>query len=185
MIDIDVAPLRGTCERNLQSNFDQYGLPCPDVLQWDVSHAAATVARSFWDAIVCDPPYGLRAGARKVSRVGPLQNEAKTASLSKNKTRQEGRLHVYEPEAVLGDLLDLSASRLVLHGRLVYVLACKTRAAGDYAPYVPIHPSLEVRHVCVQKITRKTVRLFITMEKIKEHVMGEKSVLRPQLDLGW
>eukprot|EP00961_Rhodomonas_salina_P110215 1483521-Rhodomonas_salina.2 len=47
------------------SNFDQYGLMRPlDIVRCDNAHPVWRMATVF-DAIVCDPPYGVRAGARK------------------------------------------------------------------------------------------------------------------------
>jgi tRNA (guanine10-N2)-methyltransferase len=50
---------------NIFSNFEQYGLDKPEILRLD---SCSTVFRSegMFDAIICDPPYGLRAGAREV-----------------------------------------------------------------------------------------------------------------------
>ena len=54
---------------NIYTNFLHYKLPCPEVMSMDVSvvqfnvkQAASGVAmRPIFDAIVCDPPYGVRA----------------------------------------------------------------------------------------------------------------------------
>lgn len=65
--DIDVRVLRGKEGMTLFSNFEQYGLDRPEIVRCDASmflrHFKSE--RSMYDAIVCDPPYGIRAGARK------------------------------------------------------------------------------------------------------------------------
>ena len=54
---------------NIYTNFLYYKLPCPDVMAMDVSivqfnvrqAASGAAMRPIFDAIVCDPPYGVRA----------------------------------------------------------------------------------------------------------------------------
>ena len=53
---------------NVFTNFDYYGLPRPEILAMDVSALMYNMTekdfkgvRPFLDAIVCDPPYGVRA----------------------------------------------------------------------------------------------------------------------------
>lgn len=49
------------------SNFDDYGLPSPlGLLRADAHRMPWRPSlRELFDAIVCDPPYGVRAGGRK------------------------------------------------------------------------------------------------------------------------
>ncbi|OQR90936.1 tRNA guanosine-2'-O-methyltransferase [Thraustotheca clavata] len=164
--DIEMQGLYRKENSTIAHNFEQYDLPCPDFIQWDLSQQAMC-PRPFLDAIVCDPPYGLRAGARKCS-ANPKKKP----------------FEVYEPSHVLTDLLHWAALRLVLQGRLVYVLACKTDPNNEYDDQIPRHPSLKVLHVCVQNITQKLVRLFITMVKVKEVASNDVSTAAT-LDVGW
>jgi tRNA (guanine10-N2)-methyltransferase len=46
------------------ANFKQYGLNLPEVIRMDVVKDAMR-ATPIFDAIVCDPPYGFRAAAKK------------------------------------------------------------------------------------------------------------------------
>ena len=59
--------LRGKDGKNVFTNFTQYNLPKPELIRCDSSmldrHFRTTA--NLYDAIVCDPPYGIRAGARK------------------------------------------------------------------------------------------------------------------------
>jgi tRNA (guanine10-N2)-methyltransferase len=52
---------------NLYSNFKQYGLSDPaGLLRADTHRPPFRAGLSEWlDAIVCDPPYGIRESARK------------------------------------------------------------------------------------------------------------------------
>jgi len=56
---------KNVTKANIYSNFDQYGLERPEIFRLD---SCGTVFNDgeFLDAIICDPPYGLRAGARQV-----------------------------------------------------------------------------------------------------------------------
>lgn len=48
-------------------NFEQYGLPLPNIIRID-STKLTLRACDIFDAIVTDPPYGLRAMSRTVTR---------------------------------------------------------------------------------------------------------------------
>ena len=68
------------------------------------------------DGILCDPPYGIRAGARKTCS---QQGEHPPLEI------REGhipRTEQYDPDDVLVDLLDVASRTLVLGGRIAYLL---------------------------------------------------------------
>jgi tRNA (guanine10-N2)-methyltransferase len=48
-------------------NFRQYGLPLPEYIRMDINldKAWGTRANGFFDSIITDPPYGLRASIAK------------------------------------------------------------------------------------------------------------------------
>jgi tRNA (guanine10-N2)-methyltransferase len=75
--DIDIRVLRGKKGRNVFSNFRQYGLPLPELIRSDNAlhggHFRA-LSEPMYDAVCCDPPYGIRAGAR---RSGSKREEVK------------------------------------------------------------------------------------------------------------
>ena len=65
--DIDGRSMRGTREKNLRSNFQQYNLESRylDSFVSDLTHSPLRKRDGGWiDAIVCDPPYGVREGLR-------------------------------------------------------------------------------------------------------------------------
>jgi len=45
-------------------NFEQYGLPPPEVLRMDSTRGRFRESAGLFDCIICDPPYGLRAMSR-------------------------------------------------------------------------------------------------------------------------
>ena len=63
--DIDGRSVRGTKDRNIVSNFDQYGLTARFVDSFiaDLTNTPLRGSRLF-DGIVCDPPYGVREGLK-------------------------------------------------------------------------------------------------------------------------
>lgn len=80
--DIDIRVLKGAMyagkadrkvdktKRDIIENFKHYGLQTPEILRLDnhlFEHHFESdhVLRGFYDAIITDPPYGIRAGARK------------------------------------------------------------------------------------------------------------------------
>jgi len=66
--DIDIRVLRGRgSHENIMTNFDQYNLPRPELVRSDNSiyHRHFRSHLPLFDVIICDPPYGIRAGARK------------------------------------------------------------------------------------------------------------------------
>lgn len=127
--DIDVRVLKGIKRGKkgdcVRTNFDQYGLRYPELIRADLS-ALPLRFDSWWrrrarvrssiDGILCDPPYGIRAGARKtcthVHENPPL--EVREGHIP--------RTEVYDPDDVIVDLLDCAARTLVLGGRIAYLL---------------------------------------------------------------
>lgn len=68
------------------------------------------------DGILCDPPYGIRAGARKTC-----------TKMGKNPPLEIGegyvpRTEIYNPDDLIVDLLDVAARSLVMGGRISYLL---------------------------------------------------------------
>ena len=49
---------------DINTNFREYGLPMPEILSQDVLRPSLRRSEAF-DAIVCDPPYGLRARSNR------------------------------------------------------------------------------------------------------------------------
>ncbi|CAM9211442.1 unnamed protein product, partial [Ectocarpus sp. 6 AP-2014] len=157
--DIDVRVLKGKKGRSVFTNFDKYGLPRPELVRSD----NALYGRHFrvmelYDCIVTDPPYGIRAGARKSGREGE-------ARIVKPEERFDHMPHTqhYPVEDVLVDLLEVAAQTLVLGGRLCYLLASTWEF--DLQRDLPRHPCLELSHHSMQGLTQLLCRRLITMTK--------------------
>ncbi|CAM9725349.1 unnamed protein product, partial [Discosporangium mesarthrocarpum] len=162
--DIDVRVLKGKDGKNVYTNFEQYGLAQPELIRSD----NALYNRHFrevelYDSVVCDPPYGIRAGARKSGRQGgnprPVAPEDRWDHVPHTQP--------YPVEDVLVDLLDVSAQTLVMGGRLCYLLA--STWDFDIKVDLPRHPCLELRFDSVQGLTQIMCRRLITMVKVRPY----------------
>ncbi|TMW58783.1 hypothetical protein Poli38472_006928 [Pythium oligandrum] len=151
---------------NVVSNFKQYNLPLPELIRADNSlNPLVRRCAGYFDAVVCDPPYGIRAGARKSGR-RPGSNTMSTEQLAKKaKQTYVPPTQPYAAEDVMKDLLEFSAQTLRVGGRLVYLLP----TTYEYTDAdLPRHPQLEIIANSEQKLTKKYARRLITMIKRSE-----------------
>ncbi|XP_078384389.1 tRNA (guanine(10)-N(2))-methyltransferase TRMT11-like isoform X2 [Oculina patagonica] len=150
-------------DENFRANFSQYGLASyfVDVLVADAGRLGLREVPLF-DAIITDPPYGIREGARKLDTNDDVQEEPGSGDQTSPCSAVRGcRL-----SEILTTLLDLAARYLVLHGRLVYWLPI----------YRPSHPCLKLVANSEQCLSRNVSRRLITMEKVKEHKVGSPNL---------
>lgn len=113
--------------RDVFTNFVQYGLPLPEVVVCDNSMRPwRSVRRGWCDCIVTDPPYGIRAAAKKQGRSNP--------SLPQEGGSRQGPVEIrdcatyippkvnYGDDELAADLLRLAAEALRDGGRLVFLV---------------------------------------------------------------
>ncbi|OMH85456.1 tRNA (guanine(10)-N2)-methyltransferase [Zancudomyces culisetae] len=131
--------------------------------------AADSVHKSnegWFDAIVTDPPYGVRAGAKKI---GMSQSEQDLQPQPESSRSADGYLVrypttiPYEMSRVIDDLVSFAARYLVLGGRLVFWLPTMTDYYAD--DDIPTHPCMKLLHNAEQSFGAWARRL-ITMEKV-------------------
>ena len=140
----------------IADNFRHYKLPRPELLCSDQSLPVWARAEVF-DAIVSDPPYGVRAGARRSGRKGEAREVPVEHAANRIPPSQ-----LYDVEDVVDDLLDMAARTLKLRGRLVYLLPTTTDFSNDE---LPRHPCLRLVCVSEQIVRTHFSRRLITMEK--------------------
>lgn len=181
--------LRGNAPDNTcLQNFQQYKLPYPELICADSSMPAFREGAQF-DAIICDPPYGVRAGAKRsgtLKKKGDVASDATSPTTSTptsssalpatTTTRSLAETYdgthcppsqPYAVDDLMCDLLDMAADKLFLHGRLVYLLP----VPGDFQrSELPEHPLLRLVAVNEQVLRQGFSRLCVTMEKVEEHV---------------
>uniref|UniRef100_A0A7S3YLU9 tRNA (guanine(10)-N(2))-methyltransferase n=1 Tax=Lotharella globosa TaxID=91324 RepID=A0A7S3YLU9_9EUKA len=150
-------------KKDLFTNFGHYGLAKPEIVCGDNAYPPWH-AREVYDAIVCDPPYGVRAGARKSGSRRGLQGK----KVNPVQTHHD-KVHIpssvpYPVEDVMADLHDVAAKYLVVEGRLVYLLP----TIGDFDPKsLPQHPCLELVAHSKQVLSGGFYRRCITIKKTK------------------
>ncbi|XP_031757878.1 tRNA (guanine(10)-N2)-methyltransferase homolog isoform X3 [Xenopus tropicalis] len=148
-------------DENIRANLRQYGLEkyYLDVLLSDASKPVWRKAPLF-DAIITDPPYGIRESTRKT---GTQKEIIKTDLFPESHVPVQLNYHLSE---IFSDLLAFAAEFLVTGGRLVYWLPVYK---PEYTEEVlPRHPCLKLISNCEQMLSSHTSRRLITMEKVKD-----------------
>ncbi|KAI7902319.1 S-adenosyl-L-methionine-dependent methyltransferase [Cokeromyces recurvatus] len=168
--DIDGRQIRGKGNASVHSNIEQYNLQgrVLDTLVFDICHHPWR-SQQWIDAIVTDPPYGVRAGAKKLGRHDGKELTMRTYDGVPMHTREDyyPPTKPYEMSEVLVDLLNFAAKHLLLGGRLVYWLPT---IVDEYSnDDVPQHPCMKLISNSEQNFGQWSRRL-ITMEKIKDWV---------------
>jgi len=114
---------------------------------------------------VTDPPYGIRAGARKSgSRRG--DGEVRPV-LEEYRYDHVAQTRPYAVSDVMADLLNVAAMTLVMGGRLTYVIP--SMLDFNEEEDLPRHDCLKVVSVCYQPLQTELGRRTVTMEKVKEY----------------
>lgn len=144
---------------NVWTNFSDYCLSAPvGLLRCDIHrNPFRKDLEEIFDAVLADPPYGVRAGGRK-SKADPNmripEREKHYASTAQYSLRE-----------CLGDLLEWSAHALVMGGRLAYWVP----SLPDAPDTLPSHPMLTLIYNCEQVLGGRYNRRLIVMEKSKKY----------------
>lgn len=146
-------------DENIQANFQQYKLT-NNYIGVVLADASKPVwrANAFCDAIITDPPYGIREATRKTKSEKHCDSEENSSDCDKHESMQ------YKLADLFKDLLNFSAKILKVGGRLVYWLPV-------YRPEyieknVPTHSCLKLISNSEQILATNISRRLITMEKI-------------------
>mmetsp|Transcript_13127 Transcript_13127/g.20338 ORF Transcript_13127/g.20338 Transcript_13127/m.20338 type:complete len:558 (-) Transcript_13127:827-2500(-) len=164
--DIDLRVLRGRSQtENIVSNFSQYGLPPPELVRSDnaIYHRHFRQHLPLFDAIVTDPPYGIRAGARKS---GSRKDEVRPV-LDEHRHDHIAQTRPYVVSDVMSDLLNVAAMTLRMGGRLCYVIP--SMQDFNESEDLPRHDCLRLVSVCYQPLQTELGRRTVTMEKVREY----------------
>ena len=112
-----------TTKRNIFENFKAYGLPLPELVRMDnhlfdrhlnistrnSCNSANVKNEGYFDVIVTDPPYGIRAGAKKTGKAAPVTYTIPTERRHDHIPSTQR----YPVEEVMLDLLHTAARSLV------------------------------------------------------------------------
>uniref|UniRef100_A0A2P2KHB1 tRNA (guanine(10)-N(2))-methyltransferase n=3 Tax=Rhizophora mucronata TaxID=61149 RepID=A0A2P2KHB1_RHIMU len=168
--DIDIRVIRDgrgpNC--NIWSNFKQYGLPMPiGLLRADNNLPPWRPGLTeVFDAIVCDPPYGVRAGGRKSGGRKLLKGAVAPYSVPDDKrTDHIPSTAPYSLVECVHDLLDLAAKMLVMGGRIVYFFPV-LRDDDTLETQFPEHPCFKLVAASEQILSTRYSRVLLTMVKV-------------------
>ncbi|KAL3693576.1 hypothetical protein R1sor_007227 [Riccia sorocarpa] len=166
--DIDIRVIRDGKgpDKNVWSNFKQYDLTPPiGLIRADnnVPPWRSNLSEVF-DAIICDPPYGVRAGGRKSGGRKLLQGTRDPYKIDEDRRKD----HIpstapYTLAECVHDLLDLAARLLVIGGRLVFFYPAPRDECGE--EYFPKHPCFTLIANSEQILSTRYSRCLLTMEK--------------------
>eukprot|EP00011_Vannellida_sp_DIVA3-517-6-12_P005497 CAMPEP_0114607712 /NCGR_PEP_ID=MMETSP0168-20121206/2206_1 /TAXON_ID=95228 ORGANISM="Vannella sp., Strain DIVA3 517/6/12" /NCGR_SAMPLE_ID=MMETSP0168 /ASSEMBLY_ACC=CAM_ASM_000044 /LENGTH=456 /DNA_ID=CAMNT_0001818591 /DNA_START=39 /DNA_END=1406 /DNA_ORIENTATION=- len=167
--DLDARVIKGNKKPgvNIMSNFKKYGLEdkCLGFVVNDQSKTQVWARGCVLDAVVADPPYGVREGARKIG-MKARQKQRNHRVAEHHKADHVPQCVPYAVEEVLYDLLAFAAKMLVLGGRMAYWLPTTV----DYQECdVPQHPCLELFGNSEQVMAGRMRRRLITMVKTVEY----------------
>lgn len=185
--DIDSRVLHGemyagkgdrTIKRGISENFRIYGLEPPELIRMDnhlfdrhVQSKSKSNGRplqqefnEMFDAIVTDPPYGIRAGAKKSGK----KDGVPYAISDDRRDDHIPTTQSYPVDEVMLDLLHTAARTLVSGGRLVYLIP----TTYDFTVNdLPVHPCLEFVQICEQPLSTRHGRRCVVMEKTRPYTM--------------
>ncbi|KAK9238676.1 S-adenosyl-L-methionine-dependent methyltransferase [Lipomyces kononenkoae] len=163
--DIDGRQIRGTARSNITTNYYQYHMESQflDTFVCDFTHNP--IRPSFRvDAIICDPPYGVREGLKVLGSKNPeryadkLPTKLETGDLSHLRPDYIPPKKPYHFDALLDDLLFFAAAHLVDNGRLCCWMPTANEDYGDRQ--IPTHPDLTLMSNCVQEFNKWSRRLL-------------------------
>ena len=137
-------------------NFKYYNLQRPEICRLD-SVATVFNTEGFFDAIVCDPPYGIRASARESgTRHGKPISKTKDNIIPTKITNCI---------SITDKLFGVASNVLKVGGRLVFLFPC---IEGERMEHIfEKYDNFDM--VCVSEniVSSKFVRLLYTFEKVK------------------
>lgn len=179
--DIDGRSIRGDeKKRTLRGNFEQYGLTSclggmftADLTNTPIRKSVLSTQPNdgkggrIFDAVVCDPPYGVREGLKVLGVKDPEKCPwviPKGMEMYKDPDFIPPR-KPYSFLLMLDDILQFSAQTLVDGGRLSFWMP----TANDQDQEIPLpqHPYMEVVAVCVQDFNKWSRRL-ITYRRVPD-----------------
>uniref|UniRef100_A0A0A9YBK2 tRNA (guanine(10)-N(2))-methyltransferase TRMT11 n=1 Tax=Lygus hesperus TaxID=30085 RepID=A0A0A9YBK2_LYGHE len=180
--DLDIGILQGgysiNCniprnpDKNVNKNFTHFNLSTPELLCGDNSKPVFIhLPDGIFDAIICDPPFGIRAGAKclgpKASRMDKYNKLLQYMHDNRDDKDIRKRCYPmtkpYPLQDVVYDLFHTSAIYLRLHGRLCFLLPILPTTSYDA---LPTHPCFIRKYACDQIIQGNLRRTAITFEKI-------------------
>ncbi len=167
---------RGSKEVSLVDNFEFYKLPPPAMLlHADIGHLPWRVSMQV-DAIVCDPPYGVRAGIMCSATSSTAGGSGNDADAAVHRAKFAGT-SAQGLDDVMSTFLHVSAHHLRMGGRLVFWQP--TTQYEDFSDVVT-HPSFELMYAPLEMIHENIwSRRLVVMVKVREFEAGMVASVKP------
>lgn len=161
------------------TNFYHYKMPVPEIFVMDCSNPCISANRGpLFDAIVCDPPYGVRARSKKVGVSDTKKRRQEQKALEKQQRgdeeedKEEGEDGEQEPyfsmkehydfTKVYSDLLVNAAKILRPGGRLVFLFHTDMSLPPERNKF-PEHSDFEFVCSSENNLTKHRARHLITL----------------------
>ncbi|KAF3909852.1 hypothetical protein ABW21_db0204994 [Orbilia brochopaga] len=170
--DIDGRMIRGSkLGKTLRSNFSQYKTEAHygDMFVSDLTNSplgrfgSVDGGRSeqIFDAIVCDPPYGVREGLKVLGSRDPSRPKEPTIIDGIAQHTLKGYIPPKRPysfDAMINVIMNFASTHLVAHGRLCMWLPTADEDLHEFT--IPSHRNLTLESVCVQNFNKWARRLI-------------------------
>jgi tRNA (guanine10-N2)-methyltransferase len=168
---------KGSKEANLMENFNFYKLPRPVMLlHADIGHLPLRASMQV-DAIVCDPPYGVRAGIMCGGTGDNTDGGTEDKTDYGNRNIGHQGTSVQGLDDILTTFLDASAFHLRRFGRLVF---WQPTSNIEDCSDIPSHPAFDVLHAPSQMVHKDIwSRRLVVMVKVREYEAGMVANVKP------
>lgn len=168
--DIDGRMIRGKgANTDIKSNFKFYkeSEKFLDVLTMDFTHNALR-SNLVIDTILCDPPYGIRESIKILGAKDPERFAGKEDIMIDGQKAFLRKDYIptkkpYSLDSLLDDLLNYSAQRLPIGGRLAFWMP--TANDENVETIIPLHSNLELKYNCVQEFNKWSRRLLVYINR--------------------
>lgn len=163
--DIDGRSLRGKKDRSVRSNFERYKLKSNfgDAFVADLTNTPIRPNQRMFDAIMCDPPYGVREGLKVLGSRDPTRSTKEVIMNGTPRHTQSDYIPPKRPYSftrMLDDILAFASEHLVENGRLCMWMPTANDETGEAELPPPMHPNLELKAVCVQSFNKWSRQLL-------------------------
>lgn len=153
-------------------NFSDYGTSDRFVGAVGCDFAYSPWRKTFlFDAIVTDPPYGIRESSQHISR---RQQEPTIGNDESSSVREK-----YDLASIYLDLLNFADTYLRVGGRLVFWMPAHIMTYDE--KLLPTHPCFTIKANDEQQLNRTTSRRLITMLKQRQNNNGEQAQVNEKL----
>ncbi|KAF3165307.1 hypothetical protein TWF225_001255 [Orbilia oligospora] len=173
--DIDGRMIRGTKSgKSLRSNFKQYKIMdrygdmfVSDLTNSPLGRFGATPeggkkrSEQIFDAIICDPPYGVREGLKVLGSRDPSRPKVPTIidGVAQHTLKDfVPPKRPYSFDKMLNDIMNFASTHLVPNGRLCIWLPTADEDFNEFS--VPAHRNLKLESICVQNFNKWSRRLL-------------------------